>query len=112
MPKTSEATTKKVRAPRKKSTPGSFASEGSTGSAGTMSMDSSKARHYKEVVRELANNPAVRYVAAGIATAFLTRIANNMSDRYPEISNFIKENLDNVEGKLGEFRSSMDDQRH
>ena len=43
----------------------------------------------------------------GIAAAVLARIANNISDRYPELSHFLKENLDTVEGKLGEFRSSM-----
>jgi hypothetical protein len=62
-------------------------------------------RDYKEVIKDFITSPPVKYIAGGIATALLTRIANNMSDRYPEISSFIKENLDNIEGKLGEFNS-------
>lgn len=66
-------------------------------------------RDYKDLLRDLASNPAVRYVAGGIATAVLTRIATNLSQRYPELSNFIKENLDNVEGRLGDFKNSLGD---
>jgi hypothetical protein len=64
-------------------------------------------RDYKELLRDLAANPAVRYVAGGIAAAVLTKVATNLSERYPEISNFIKENLDNVEGRLGEFKNGL-----
>lgn len=74
---------------------------GSRGSSKVMDRD------YKELFRELASNPAVRYVAGGIATAVLTKIASNLSQRYPELSNFIKENLDNVEGRLGDFKNSL-----
>jgi hypothetical protein len=49
----------------------------------------------------------VRYLAAGVATAILARVANNISDRYPEISDFLKENLDTAEGKLNEFRQNL-----
>lgn len=65
------------------------------------------ARDYKELLRDLAANPAVRYVAGGIAAAVLTKVATNLSERYPELSNFIKENLDNVEGRLGEFKNGL-----
>lgn len=71
----------------------------------TLTMD----RDYKDVLRDLASNPAVRYVAAGIATAVLTKIATNLSERYPELSHFIKENLDNVEGRLGDFKNNLGD---
>jgi hypothetical protein len=66
-------------------------------------------RDYKEMFYEFAQNPAVRYVAGGIATAVLSKLATNLSERYPEISNFIKENLDTVEGKLGDFRNSLEE---
>ncbi len=63
---------------------------------------------YMGIVRELISNPTVKYVAGGIATALLTRLATNLSDRYPEISKFITENLDTVESKLsgGRFTDS------
>lgn len=60
-------------------------------------------RDYKDILQELLSNPALKYVAAGLATAVLTRIANKMSDRYPEISSFIRENLDQIEGRFGDF---------
>lgn len=69
---------------------------------------SASAGEYKDVLREFISNPAVKYVAGGIATAILARIATNISKRYPEISNFIQENLDTVEGKLNEFRNDFD----
>lgn len=68
---------------------------------------SAETRDYKSMLKELAGNPAVRYVAGGIATAILTRVASNISEKYPEISRFISENLENVEGKLGDFRDSL-----
>ena len=72
-------------------------------------------RDYREIIREFISSPAVKYVAGGIATAILTRVATNMADRYPEISNFIRENMDNLEGRLSEFRGgdmNEEAQRH
>lgn len=63
-----------------------------------------ESRDYKDVLKNFITSPALKYVAGGMVTALLARFANNMTDRYPEISNFIKENLENIEGKLGEFR--------
>lgn len=67
-------------------------------------------RDVKGWITELASNPAVRYIAGGLAAAVLTRIATNLSDRYPELSNFIRENVDNFEGRLSglkdDFQSS------
>lgn len=65
-------------------------------------------RDYREILKEFVSSPAVKYVAGGIATALLTRLANNMADRYPEISNFIRENMDTLESRLGEFRGNLD----
>lgn len=57
------------------------------------------------VIREWISNPAVKYVAGGIATAILSRLAQNMSEKYPELSRFLKENIDSFEGRLGQYRS-------
>lgn len=57
-------------------------------------------RDYKEILKEFVASPAFRYAAGGIATALLSRLANNMSGKYPEISNFIRNNLDTVESKF------------
>ncbi len=61
---------------------------------------------YMGMVREVVSNPTFKYVAGGIATALLTKLATNLSDRYPEISKFITENLDTVESKLSGGRFS------
>lgn len=58
-------------------------------------------------IRNMASNPAVKYVAGGIATALINRVITNLSTKYPEITTFLRENLDNVEGKLGEFKNGL-----
>lgn len=78
-----------------------------SGNPKTINFESLRGKDYKEVMSDILSSPAVKYVAGGIAAAFLTRIANNMSDRYPEISSFIRENLENMQGKLGEFKDSF-----
>lgn len=64
---------------------------------------------YRDILRELAASPTVRYVAGGIATALLTRLANNWSEKYPEISTFIRENISTLEGKFGTDKVAMGD---
>jgi hypothetical protein len=61
---------------------------------------------YKAIARELLNNPTVKYVAGGIATSLLTKLATKLSDRYPEISNFIRENMDTIESKFSDYRNN------
>lgn len=67
--------------------------------------------NYSQLIRELISNPAVKYVAGGIAASILSRLATNMSEKYPELSKFLRENLDSFEGKLGQYRPSMDGDR-
>lgn len=67
----------------------------------------SEDRDMKEIMREFLTSPAVKYIAGGLATALLTRLANNLSGKYPEISSFIRENMGNLEERFGEFRSNM-----
>lgn len=62
------------------------------------------------MLMEVVNNPAFKYVVGGIATAVLTKVVTNMADRYPELSNFLRENLDTIEEKLTEFKGTLGDQ--
>ncbi len=64
-------------------------------------------RDYKEILKDFISRPAVKYVAGGVAAAILARLANNMAGKYPEISDFLRENMDNLEAKLGEFRDTL-----
>ncbi len=68
------------------------------------STGSSRGSEYSQLIREFISNPAVKYMAGGIATAILSRLANNMSDKYPELSRFLRENIDSFEGRLGQYR--------
>lgn len=61
------------------------------------------------MLMEVVNNPAFKYVVGGIATAVLTKVVTNMADRYPELSNFLRENLDTIEEKLTEFKGTLGD---
>ncbi len=61
-------------------------------------------QNYRDLLLEWSERPAVRYVAGGIGIALLGRFAYSMSDRYPEVSRFFRENLDTIEDKLREFR--------
>ncbi len=72
---------------------------------------SSSSGDYQHMIRELISNPAVKYIAGGIATSILTRLAQNMSEKYPELSRFLKENIDSFEGRLGQFRPSIDNEK-
>jgi hypothetical protein len=61
-------------------------------------------RNYRDTLLEWSERPAVKYVAGGLGLAVLARFAYSMSDRYPEISRFVRENIDTIEDKLKEFR--------
>lgn len=56
--------------------------------------------------KELISNPAVKYVAGGIATAMLSKFVTRLSEKYPEITRLLTDNLDSIENRLAEFRNS------
>ncbi|HXH29187.1 MAG TPA: hypothetical protein VNJ01_00070 [Bacteriovoracaceae bacterium] len=62
-----------------------------------------------EKLKMLAANPAVRNIAAGLATAAAARLLTKMSTRYPEITTLIRENLGSFEDKLGDFTQGSKD---
>lgn len=55
-------------------------------------------------LKELYDNPAVKYIAAGIAATAVGKILDTISKRYPEITKWITDEMDSVEEKLVEFR--------
>ncbi len=65
---------------------------------------SSGRESYSQMIRELISNPAVKYIAGGIAASVLSRLAVNMEEKYPELSKFLRENIDSFEGTLDQYR--------
>lgn len=64
---------------------------------------------YREMVIEVASHPAVRYMAAGVATAMLANLARKTSRRYPEISRFIQDNVDMFETNMDYMRFEIEE---
>lgn len=76
-------------------------------------------RNFQKSFNQIINHEAFKYVAGGIGLLVLGRLAVKLSDRYPEIGNYVREGLDQVEGKINEFRgvsssdiASVDSARH
>lgn len=74
-------------------------------------LSSSSYRNYRDTLLEWSERPAVRYVAGGIGLALIGRFAYSISDKYPEIGRFFRENIDTIEDKLKEFRGIEDQDR-
>lgn len=53
--------------------------------------------------KDLYDSPAVKYVAAGIATAALSKLIKTISKRYPELTKILNEGLESVEDRLVDF---------
>lgn len=61
----------------------------------------------REYVSNLWAKPVTKYVVGGIGIAVLSRLAMTVYNRYPVISEFIRDNMDVVETKLTEFKESF-----
>lgn len=69
--------------------------------------------NYKNVVRDFSKSSSLLYLVGGIGAFFLGRWALRYYQNHPEISEFIKENVDTVEARLREFRGGeIEEVRH
>lgn len=59
---------------------------------------------YKKSLRTIIDNPVALYLAGTVGAFFLGRFAYRYYQNHPEISEFIRDNFDTVEGKLRDFR--------
>ncbi len=57
-----------------------------------------------EQIKRLASNPAVRQIAGGIATVALAKLLDNISTKYPQMANLLRENMGTIEGKINEYK--------
>ena len=67
----------------------------------------SRQGNYKNLIRNLSKNTATKYVLAGIAGAVLVRFAMRYYREHPEISDFLRDNFENVEGRLRQYRQNL-----
>lgn len=58
-------------------------------------------------VTSLWNKPATKYVVGGIAVAALVPLTSRLLRAYPAIGEFLRENMDTVDQKLGELGSRI-----
>ena len=86
----------------------STTSKRTSGASASGSSTRSRSSSVKAVLSGWYESPAFKYVAGGVGLAVLSRLAMSMSDRYPQISTFFRDNLDIIETKLSEFRGQSD----
>lgn len=63
--------------------------------------------NYKNLIRNLSSNITTRYVLGGIAGMLLVRFAMKYYREHPEISDFLRDNFENVEGRLRQYRQNL-----
>lgn len=81
------------------------------------SSNSSRGRKdYLRMMKNLSDRTAFRYAVGGMGVFLLGRLAVKLSDRYPQISNYFKEGMEEIEGRLNSFRgeeeSGAEEARH
>lgn len=63
--------------------------------------------NFERIFLELINAPAFKYLSIGLTAAILARIAKNVKNDYPEVSEFINQNLGLFEEKLNNLKSMI-----
>lgn len=75
--------------------------------SGFQSLKNLDAKEVKSSVKDFITAPSTLYVAGGIGAALLARFAFKYYKAHPEITQKVKNNIDSVENKLKEYRSSL-----
>lgn len=95
----------RTRRTSQKRTSSSRSSENTTGQQARSSRSGSGSKFFDKL-KDFYENPAVRYIATGLAAAAVTKTIQTMSERYPEISDLLRNTFDSIEDKLVEFKES------
>jgi hypothetical protein len=66
-----------------------------------------KDNYYRDLMRDVVMSPAFKYIAAGLGAAVLARLANQTSEKFPEVSSFIKDNMNMLQVKIDEYKSHL-----
>lgn len=67
----------------------------------------SRTGSYRNVLRNLSRSTTSRYVLGGIVGILVVRYAVKYYREHPEISDFFRENFDNIEGRLRQYRHDL-----
>lgn len=62
---------------------------------------------YKSFFRRIGSSPLAYYLGGGVASLLIARFSYRYYQEHPEIKDFLRENFDNVEDKLREYRDSF-----
>jgi hypothetical protein len=62
---------------------------------------------YRDIIKEMLMSPVFKYIAGGITAAILARLANQSEEKFPEISSFIKDNMNMLQNKLDEYKGHL-----
>ena len=63
--------------------------------------------NYKNLARKLRATPFLINAGVGVGAFFLVRYAIRYFKSHPEIMEFLRDNLDTVEGKIREYRGGV-----
>lgn len=67
----------------------------------------SRQSNYQNLIRNLSSSNATKYVLGGIAGVLLVRFTMRYYREHPEISDFLRDNFENVEGRLRQYRQNL-----
>ncbi len=68
---------------------------------------STRGMNYKKVLRKIKASSVTVPLISGVSAYFIGKFAIRFYKSHPEISDFLKENFDTVEGKLREYKNSI-----
>ena len=61
----------------------------------------------EEILNEFVQSPAFKFVTIGLTAAFLVRMAKRLESQYPEVSDFINDNIGILDEKINTLRSHL-----
>ena len=61
----------------------------------------------EQILSDFVQSPAFKFVTIGLTAAFLVRMAKRLESQYPEISDFINDNIVILDEKINTLRSNF-----
>lgn len=61
----------------------------------------------EEILSDFIQSPAFKFVTIGLTAAFLVRMAKKLESQYPEVSDFINDNIGILDEKINSLRGYL-----